>query len=61
MIRRSSSFNADCIDHLYQDPQEEPRRLFISATAIDAERVRELVRPLRNTTCGRYLLSLVAA
>lgn len=60
MIRRSSSFNTDRIDHLYQDPQEEPRRLTLhSATAIDAEQLRELARPLRNSTYGRYLLSIV--
>lgn len=29
--------------------------------AIDAEQVRELARPLRNSTYGRYLLSLVDA
>lgn len=27
--RRSSSFNTDRIDHLYQDPHEEDRRLFL--------------------------------
>lgn len=29
VIRRSSSFNTDRIDHLYQDPQESERRLIL--------------------------------
>jgi GDPmannose 4,6-dehydratase len=29
MIRRSSSFNTDRIDHIYQDPHDENRRLFL--------------------------------
>lgn len=29
MIRRSSNFNTDRIDHLYQDPHEEGARLFL--------------------------------
>src|SRR5919201_3260649 len=29
IVRRSSSFNTDRIDHLYQDPHEERARLFL--------------------------------
>lgn len=29
LVRRSSSFNTDRIDHIYQDPHDEDRRLFL--------------------------------
>jgi GDPmannose 4,6-dehydratase len=28
-VRRSSSFNTDRIDHIYQDPHDDPQRLFL--------------------------------
>jgi GDPmannose 4,6-dehydratase len=48
--RRSSSFNTDRIDHLYQDPHERNVRLFLhygdltDATNLIAESRRRLLR-----------------
>ena len=49
MIRRSSSFNTDRIDHIYQDPHEQPRRLILHYgdlnDASSLNRILRLVRP----------------
>jgi GDPmannose 4,6-dehydratase len=49
MIRRSSSFNTDRIDHLYQDPHEQPRRLILHYgdlnDASSLNRILRIVRP----------------
>ncbi|HEX8408025.1 MAG TPA: GDP-mannose 4,6-dehydratase [Thermoanaerobaculia bacterium] len=49
MIRRSSSFNTDRIDHIYQDPHEKPRRLILHYgdlnDASSLNRILRLVRP----------------
>jgi GDPmannose 4,6-dehydratase len=49
VIRRSSSFNTDRIDHLYQDPQERGRRLILHYgdlnDASSLNRILRLVQP----------------
>jgi GDPmannose 4,6-dehydratase len=49
LIRRSSTFNTDRIDHLYVDPHEANVRLFLHygdlSNATSIRRVLELVRP----------------
>jgi GDPmannose 4,6-dehydratase len=44
VIRRASSFNTDRIDHLYQDPHEEERRLFLHyGDLIDGNVLRKIL------------------
>jgi GDPmannose 4,6-dehydratase len=49
VIRRSSSFNTDRIDHLYQDPQESGRRLILHYgdlnDASSLNRILRIVQP----------------
>jgi GDPmannose 4,6-dehydratase len=49
IIRRSSSFNTDRIDHIYQDPHEEGRRLTLHYgdlnDASSLNRILRIVRP----------------
>src|SRR3990170_1134789 len=49
IIRRSSSFNTDRIDHLYQDPQESGRRLILHYgdlnDASSLNRILRIVQP----------------
>jgi GDPmannose 4,6-dehydratase len=48
VIRRSSSFNTDRLDGIYQDPHESHRRLFLHYGDItDASRLTNLIRELR--------------
>src|SRR5512143_3264919 len=48
IIRRSSSFNTDRIDHLYRDPHEKGTRLFLHYGDLhDASSLNLLVRRLR--------------
>lgn len=44
IMRRSSSFNTGRIDHIYQDPHEENRRLFLHyGDLADSENIRKLI------------------
>ena len=44
IIRRSSSFNTGRIDHVYQDPHEQEKRLFLHyGDLADAENIRKLI------------------
>ncbi|AJE04198.1 GDP-mannose 4,6-dehydratase [Geobacter pickeringii] len=48
MIRRSSSFNTDRIDHLYRDPHEAGVRLFLHYGDLnDASSINKLLRDIR--------------
>jgi GDPmannose 4,6-dehydratase len=48
IIRRSSSFNTDRLDGIYQDPHESHRRLFLHYGDItDASRLTNLIREVR--------------
>jgi GDPmannose 4,6-dehydratase len=50
LIRRSSSFNTDRIDHLYRDPHEAGTRLHLHyADLTDANCLSKLVRMIRPT------------
>ncbi len=58
IIRRSSTFNTDRIDHLYRDPHETGVRLFNCITAISPTRwpeppPRQARSPTRSTTSAR--------
>jgi GDPmannose 4,6-dehydratase len=47
-IRRSSSFNTGCIDHLYRDPHETDARLFLHYGDLnDASSLNKLLREVR--------------
>jgi GDPmannose 4,6-dehydratase len=44
LMRRASLFNTDRLDHLYQDPHEEDRRLFLHyADLLDAGTIRRVL------------------
>ena len=44
VIRRASTFNTERIDHIYQDPHEEKRRLFLHyGDLADANTIRKLI------------------
>lgn len=44
IIRRASTFNTKRIDHIYQDPHEENRRLFLHyGDLTDSETIRKLI------------------
>ena len=44
IIRRASTFNTKRIDHIYQDPHETNRRLFLHyGDLADAESIRKLI------------------
>ena len=48
LVRRSSSFNTDRVDHLYRDPHEEGVRLFMHfADLADASRLVKLIYELQ--------------
>ena len=48
LVRRSSSFNTDRIEHLYQDPHEEDRRLVLHyADLTEPSRLVKLIYELR--------------
>ena len=48
IIRRSSSFNTDSLDHIYTDPHESKRRCFcITAIWLNAFRLRQLMEEIR--------------
>jgi GDPmannose 4,6-dehydratase len=48
MIRRSSTFNTDRIDHLYQDPHEEGVRLFLHyGDLTDGSQLARLIRKVQ--------------
>ena len=48
LVRRSSSFNTDRVDHLYRDPHEQGVRLFMHfADLTDASRLVKLVSELQ--------------
>lgn len=48
IIRRSSSFNTDRIDHIYQDPHEKNRRLFLVYGDLqDASSLNKILREIR--------------
>jgi len=48
LVRRSSSFNTDRIEHLYQDPHEESRRLILHhADLTESSRLVKLIHELR--------------
>src|SRR5215212_5784325 len=48
MVRRSSSFNTDRIDHIYQDPHEPDRRLFLHYGDLnDASSLNMLLKKVR--------------
>jgi len=48
LVRRSSSFNTDRIEHLYQDPHEEDRRLILHyADLTEPSRLVKLIYELR--------------
>jgi GDPmannose 4,6-dehydratase len=48
VIRRSSSFNTGRIDHIYQDPHEKDRRLFLVYGDLnDASSVNHIIRTVR--------------
>ncbi|MGD2124204.1 MAG: GDP-mannose 4,6-dehydratase [Gemmatimonadota bacterium] len=48
IVRRSSSFNTDRIDHLYQDPHEEGVRLFLHyGDLTDGSTLSRLLREIR--------------
>src|SRR5687767_802754 len=50
LIRRSSTFNTDRIDHLYQDPHERGVRLRLHhADLSDANTLSRLVREIKPT------------
>jgi GDPmannose 4,6-dehydratase len=57
IIRRASSFNTDRIDHLYEDPHEEDRRLILHygdlSDATVLRRILEKACPRRSTTWAR--------
>ncbi len=48
LVRRSSSFNTDRIDHIYQDPHEEDARLFLHyGDLTDGSQLARLIRMKR--------------
>src|ERR1051325_2178444 len=48
IVRRSSSFNTDRIDHIYQDPHEENVRLrMVYGDLNDASSLNKILRDLR--------------
>jgi hypothetical protein len=48
-IRRSSSFNTDRIDHIYQDPHEKARRLILHYGDLnDASSLNRILRLVRR-------------
>ncbi|MBC8090996.1 MAG: GDP-mannose 4,6-dehydratase [Pseudonocardia sp.] len=50
LVRRSSSFNTERIDHVYQDPQDQDRRLFLHyADLHEGGHLTNLLRRIRPT------------
>jgi len=48
LVRRSSSFNTDRIDHIYQDPHEKNRRLFLVYGDLqDGSSLSKILREIR--------------
>ena len=48
LVRRSSSFNTDRIDHLYKDPHDPQARLFLHyGDLIDGIGIREILTRVR--------------
>ena len=47
LIRRSSSFNTSRIDHIYQDPHVDGRKLFLHyADLVDPSLITNLIREI---------------
>jgi GDPmannose 4,6-dehydratase len=46
LIRRSSSFNTDRIDHLYQDPHEKPKLKLIYADLTDGSNLHSILNDI---------------
>ncbi|OQA02681.1 MAG: GDP-mannose 4,6-dehydratase [Planctomycetes bacterium ADurb.Bin401] len=47
LIRRSSSFNTDRIDHLYQDPHEQPKLKLIYADLTDGSNLHSILNDVK--------------
>ncbi len=47
LIRRSSSFNTGRIDHLYQDPHEQPRLRLVYGDMTDGSNLSSLINEIR--------------
>src|SRR5256885_5492319 len=47
IIRRSSSFNTERIDHIYRDPHEQPKLRLVYADLNDASSLNKTIRTIR--------------
>lgn len=52
IIRRSSSFNTGRIDHLYNDPHDKDRKLFLHYVDLSDGTPRKLLNSMKLTRMG---------
>ena len=57
--RRSSSFNTDRIDHIYQDPQDEDRKFFFAIKKLSRSKFTEDHREFKRILSRDNLLMVL--